>query len=246
MEPLRAPPKWLLISRFSYTSLFPSPKHLRYYNPYKITGNRNIPKDSVHIWFENGLYAHALTIQYFSSSSGLFSMTIILAERCCWHHYFVRETEGPSLFLSRKHPILLSLLFDVARNHWTVRDWEEIHIPQGGKKYVCSIKEKQTKKIEVQLSAYGIEPMKRPGVKTTTRTLLCPIARQVPCFCFQERAPMWIFHWRRNPSGGAGARLPETWRGTRHRATFPGLMSFWQLLIGTYTWKRETLLMVYK
>lgn len=94
-------------------------------------------------------------------------MMIISAERCCWRHYFLKETERPSIFMFTKDPILSPQFFDVTRNHWSVRSWEEIHIPQ--KKYFCSIK--RVRNIGVELSAYETGHMERPMVKTTTKTL---------------------------------------------------------------------------
>lgn len=113
-----------------FPSLCPCPKYQSCSDHYKITGNLSISKYWMHFWFENGLDAQAPTTQLFSSSVGLFVMVVMSAGRCCWHHYFLKETEGAGIFMFRKHPILSSWFFDVARHHWTVRSWEEIHIPQ--------------------------------------------------------------------------------------------------------------------
>lgn len=103
----------------------------------------------------------------FSQHVRAFVMMIISAERCCWHHYFLKETEGLAIFMFIKHPILSSQFFDVARNHWTVKSWEEIHISQ--KIYFCSIKKEYN--IGVELSAYETGHMERPIVKTAMGTL---------------------------------------------------------------------------
>lgn len=96
-----------------------------------------------------------------------FVMMIISAERCCWHHYILKETEGLGVFMFRKHPILSSQFFDVTRNHWTVRSWEGIHISQ--KIYFCSIEKKHDRGVEP--SSHGTGHMDRPIVRTVMETL---------------------------------------------------------------------------
>lgn len=39
----------------------------------------------------------------FFSGPGLFVMMMISPERRCWHHYFLKETEGPSIFVFGEH-----------------------------------------------------------------------------------------------------------------------------------------------
>lgn len=75
------------------------------------------------LWFESDISAHALTALLallFFSGAGLFVMMMISPERCCWHHYFLKETEGPSIFVLREHLVccITSLMFPEITELW--------------------------------------------------------------------------------------------------------------------------------
>lgn len=131
---------------------------------------------------------------------------IISAERCCWHHYFLKETEGPSIFMFRKHPILLSRFFDVARNHWTEKHRENSYSTES----LFLLNKEGTRYWDRSFCFWNWTHME----KAMVRTRLCPEivfhGRVLLQLTLKRKGSKSLFfHWSRSWDVGAGTRLQE-------------------------------------
>lgn len=166
-------------------------------------------------------------------------MMLMSAERCCWHHYFLKETEGPSILVFRKHPILSPRFFDVARHHWTVRSWEEIHIP-----LKIHFAQKRRNIIWGE-NVLFTEPNPQRGQWSKPPAGLCQDyetqSKALSLLSLERKgSPDFFVTENKKLIWETGARLHELCDNANNSygAVFTVLMNCCQILIGTYPWER--------
>lgn len=84
--------------------IVPFSKYLKYSDGCKTKGNsRLLNAGSTLVWKCHLCPCTNSPPLLFFSGPGLFVMMMISPERRCWHHYFLKETEGPSIFVFGEH-----------------------------------------------------------------------------------------------------------------------------------------------
>ena len=152
---------------------------------------------------------------------GLFVMMVISTERCCWHHYFLKDTERPRIFMFRDNSIccIISLMLPEITGLWEAERKFIVH-----RKDIFPLQQSRniTSGWHFLLEELGTHGGRQWELSQRPSWFWVSYSGSFTAFLINKRFPKFIFHWAKpnQTKPNQNKETPKLW------VLFPGFTKY--------------------